>query len=392
MFKNVDHSHSHNHRSSRPRLARTFILCISILVLCLTVWMEQHHHSVSATTSECRHPDEQKISISKRPTLLNYDVTLSQEESLDESIVQEFADTLKSGGRGGGRGGNGGRGGASGRSGRGDTGKSGAGRSSGRAGKGGSSAGRAASGRTGRSASSRSSRASAKTSSKSKASSKASSKGKAKGQAKGKSNSTSRGKSRSRSKGKSKSKSKSKSKAKRKSKTKAKVEKKPAPVVKPVVVKKPAPVVVKPVPPMTATKDAKGETRSARSSLSREANRNVHSNPNHFHVTGPTDRALVDRQFFTGHRSTECVACQLDCLTAGSVFASCEKRFYYYGCQQKAPCYNVRSGRTIVETAIGICIDKNGCVLKPTGLDPKNGKLILDTIVHRATSDVSVIN
>ncbi|KAG2382450.1 hypothetical protein C9374_005030 [Naegleria lovaniensis] len=124
------------------------------------------------------------------------------------------------------------------------------------------------------------------------------------------------------------------------------------------------------------------ETALVRGFLSQQANEYIFLNPYRYSVTGPTNLNLIDRQAFKGRDSTPCVACRLDCLGSGSIFSKCRNRYYYYGCRKKAPCFNpLTAKRTIIETGIGICIDKNGCVLKATGIKPGQGRFLLNKVI-----------
>ncbi|KAG2373668.1 hypothetical protein C9374_011957 [Naegleria lovaniensis] len=125
------------------------------------------------------------------------------------------------------------------------------------------------------------------------------------------------------------------------------------------------------------------ETAAVRSSLSKQANDYISLSANKScSSTGPTNLKLVNRQGFKGKDKTSCVACRLDCLGTGSVFSKCKSRYFYYGCRKKNPCYDpLTATRTVIETAIGICIDKNGCILKPTGI--KKGKALLNKVIKK---------
>ena len=59
----------------------------------------------------------------------------------------------------------------------------------------------------------------------------------------------------------------------------------------------------------------------------------------------------------------------MDCMKKvhpeiGSFFESCRDQFYYYGCQKKQPCYEAVDGDFVLEMAIGICLEKNGCIMR----------------------------
>ncbi|KAG2378173.1 hypothetical protein C9374_008316 [Naegleria lovaniensis] len=137
---------------------------------------------------------------------------------------------------------------------------------------------------------------------------------------------------------------------------------------------------------------AKRQTTSATKKLSPFAKEVIRSKPKRFNVTGPTNLSLIHRQFFVGKRLSECVACKLDCMDLGSVFKRCKKRFYYYGCQMKAPCFTVEDGRSVIETALGICMKRNGCVLRETDIPARRGKKILNAMIDQVIENSSTIN
>ena len=63
-------------------------------------------------------------------------------------------------------------------------------------------------------------------------------------------------------------------------------------------------------------------------------------------------------------QAQKCVACRLNCKDL-NVFSKCNEKYYYYGGRQKEPCYNRKNvDETVIQTAIGICIEKNSCKLK----------------------------
>nr|CAG4710952.1 unnamed protein product [Naegleria fowleri] len=136
----------------------------------------------------------------------------------------------------------------------------------------------------------------------------------------------------------------------------------------------------------------KRQTKSALKKLSRFAKHVIQSKPKRFNITGPTNDSLISRQYFVGRHHSECVACKLDCMGYGPVFKFCKKRYYFYGCQMKAPCFSVQDGRSAIEIGLGICMKRNGCVLRDTEIPSKRGKLILKTIIDQVIEYTSDLN
>ncbi|EFC37161.1 hypothetical protein NAEGRDRAFT_59834 [Naegleria gruberi] len=112
--------------------------------------------------------------------------------------------------------------------------------------------------------------------------------------------------------------------------------------------------------------------------LSAKAKQNVKMAPKHFTgKTGPLFAKIQNRIMeFTGLDETACVACRLNCLDAiptfGTIFSECENQFYYYGCQKVAPCHSMSDGNVVLETAVGICLERNKCKLVDSLVDLQN--------------------
>ncbi|EFC43603.1 predicted protein [Naegleria gruberi] len=112
--------------------------------------------------------------------------------------------------------------------------------------------------------------------------------------------------------------------------------------------------------------------------ISPEAKYYIDKQPTTFHITGPLDLKLSKRsETFRGSDKIKCVACRMDCMKKvhpeiGSFFESCRDQFYYYGCQKKQPCYEAVDGDFVLEMAIGICLEKNGCIMKKAFLSNGN--------------------
>jgi len=109
--------------------------------------------------------------------------------------------------------------------------------------------------------------------------------------------------------------------------------------------------------------------------------------------TGPTNTKKNTRGGYQVQKK-QCVACRVDCLRNVKnydrpIFSVCKKRYFYYGCQAAAPCYTTKGASiTLLDSMVGICITRNGCVLHSDftfGTNPRENSLMKQSLLGNLT-------
>ena len=142
-----------------------------------------------------------------------------------------------------------------------------------------------------------------------------------------------------------------------------------------------------------------GDTLLVYNAISTTAKSNVDANPDYYKITGPLNKQVGDRVPFKGIQSQKCVACVLDCMSnfphQGQVFSSCDQRFYYYGCNLVDVCWGSNAPASTIQVGIGLCIQKNGCVLRDRselGISEKASPTEVLKRVERIAANYSPMN